>query len=203
MRRGVVPVIPSFPDDKPQGVEVFDNRNYEGLKFLHTEIETARAQEESKVKESRVKESIEKESAERERKEEKSASDIFPPSPPVLSPSDVVSCWNDKCQSLPQVLKLTEARRAKVKKRIAEFGKTREQQQSIVDTLFRKINGSAFLLGNNNNNWTATFDWVFDNDKNWVKVMEGNYDDKKDKNNKIPVVGITTLCEKQDKKYQQ
>ena len=27
--------------------------------------------------------------------------------------------------------------------------------------------------------WVANFDWVFENEKNWVKVSEGNYDNKR------------------------
>ena len=37
---------------------------------------------------------------------------------------------------------------------------------------------SKFLKGDNKRGWKASFDWLFENDKNWVKVYEGNYDNK-------------------------
>ena len=47
----------------------------------------------------------------------------------------------------------------------------------IIEELFLKIQTSPFLIGNNQRGWRASFDWVFSNGKNWVKVLEGNYDD--------------------------
>ena len=38
---------------------------------------------------------------------------------------------------------------------------------------------SKFLKGESKRGWKASFDWVFENDKNWVKVWEGNYDNDK------------------------
>ena len=42
------------------------------------------------------------------------------------------------------------------------------------------MEASSFLKGNNNRKWKATFDWVFENSNNWVKVYEGQYDDRAD-----------------------
>ena len=36
---------------------------------------------------------------------------------------------------------------------------------------------SSFLKGQNNRNWTATFDWLIA-DANMAKVLDGNYKDK-------------------------
>ena len=44
--------------------------------------------------------------------------------------------------------------------------------------IFEKAQASSFLKGDNKRGWKALFDWFFENDKNWVKVFEGNYDDK-------------------------
>lgn len=41
------------------------------------------------------------------------------------------------------------------------------------------MQASDFLKGTNNNNWVATFDWLFSNSGNSIKVMEGNYDNKR------------------------
>lgn len=39
-----------------------------------------------------------------------------------------------------------------------------------------KIKGSSYLQGDNDTGWKCSFDWIFKNDSNWVKVVEGNYD---------------------------
>jgi len=33
-------------------------------------------------------------------------------------------------------------------------------------------------MGENDRQWVADFDWIIKNDTNWVKVMEGKYDNK-------------------------
>ena len=43
--------------------------------------------------------------------------------------------------------------------------------------LFEKAESSSFLKGQNNRNWSATFDWLI-MDGNMAKVLDGNYDDK-------------------------
>jgi len=89
---------------------------------------------------------------------------------------DIADKWNSICGAyLPKVQKLSEARRNKIKARLQEFG-TQEEWMPTVEALFERIAASDFLRCNNNHQWTATFDWVFDSPKNWVKVLEGNYD---------------------------
>ena len=91
---------------------------------------------------------------------------------------DIADKWNSICGAfLPKVQKLSEARKHKIKARLIEFGK-QEAWLPTVEALFEQIVASDFLRGNNSHQWTATFDWVFDNPKNWVKVLEGNYDNK-------------------------
>ena len=36
-----------------------------------------------------------------------------------------------------------------------------------------------FCNGMNDHNWVASFDWFFSNGQNWLKVYEGNYDNKR------------------------
>ena len=43
--------------------------------------------------------------------------------------------------------------------------------------LFEMVEASSFLKGQNNRNWTATFDWLIA-DANMAKVLDGNYKDK-------------------------
>ena len=89
---------------------------------------------------------------------------------------EIADKWNSVCgDKLPKVVKLSEARKQKIRMRLIEFGKE-EAWIPTIDTLFKKIVDSDFLRGDNNHQWVATFDWLFDSPKNWVKVLEGNYD---------------------------
>ena len=46
-----------------------------------------------------------------------------------------------------------------------------------------RIEASDFLTGRKDGKWSASFDWII-KPENWVKVMEGNYDNR-DKRQKI------------------
>ena len=46
--------------------------------------------------------------------------------------------------------------------------------------VFEKAEQSDFLKGNNNRNWSASFDWLIKED-NMAKVLEGKYDSKQNK----------------------
>ena len=90
---------------------------------------------------------------------------------------DIVNLWNSVCVSLPKVAKLTDKRRQKIRCRCDEWGKTPEVWLQTAEEIFRRIQASDFLKGGTG--WTATFDWIFDNSGNSIKVMEGNYDNKR------------------------
>lgn len=91
--------------------------------------------------------------------------------------SDIVALWNDICGgALPRVKTLSDNRRQKIKCRCEEWGKEREAWLQQAQELFGRVIASDFLRGGNKSGWTATFDWLFENSKNWVKVIEGNYD---------------------------
>ena len=93
----------------------------------------------------------------------------------VLPYQQIADMWNTVC-SLPKVIKITEARKHKIRCRFEEFGcKTQDEALKQYRALLDKILQSEFLNGDNKQGWTATFDWLFDNPKNWVKVSEGNY----------------------------
>lgn len=84
--------------------------------------------------------------------------------------------WNETCKELNSVHVLSKSRKAKISVRVTEMGGAEKAMETIGE-LFRKVSESKFLNGDNDRSWKASFDWVFENDKNWVKVMEGNYDD--------------------------
>lgn len=90
---------------------------------------------------------------------------------PALKPEHVQEKWNKTAARIgrPKILTLSPERRQLVKARIAQF--TIDQ----FVTVFGKVEASAFLRGEQR--WKgATFDWLMKK-ANFLKVLEGNYDD--------------------------
>ena len=162
IRRTELPTKPVFKKNKQQPEGFFSEKTPIDNGFSPRKHDK---EKESKVKESKVKESKVKE------KREYPLSDIF-------------RLWNETCGGkLPKVKALNDSRRQKIKCRLSESGaKTTDEMTAWAKELFERIAASAFLCGENNHQWTATFDWIFENDKNWVKVSEGNYDNKRGSN---------------------
>ncbi len=95
----------------------------------------------------------------------------------------LVDLYHSICKSFPSVRSLSEARKKAIKARLNTY--------SLDDfkTVFENAEASAFLKGSNDRNWQANFDWLIA-DKNFVKVLEGNYQDKpKRYGRKEPVPG--------------
>ncbi len=115
------------------------------------------------------------------------ASEQLPPSPPSKSEverikfGDVSSLWNEICESYPRVIKLSEKRKNKIRIRLKEMGGT-EKGFEMLREIFQKMEDSNFLKGEKG--FKADFDWVFYNDSNWVKVLEGKYNNKTNNNGK-------------------
>lgn len=86
-----------------------------------------------------------------------------------IKKEDIISLFNNICKSLPKIERLTESRKSKLKKRIIEL-KTIEEWEM----LFNIVEKSDFLTGKYDK-WRANFDWLIENDKNYLKVLEGNY----------------------------
>ena len=85
--------------------------------------------------------------------------------------------WNEVCVGYPKLHSLSESRKNKMRNRIAEMGGT-EKAMPLLREIFAKMQASNFLRGDNKRGWKASFDWLFENDKNWVKVYEGNYEER-------------------------
>ncbi len=83
----------------------------------------------------------------------------------------IVDMYNDTCVSFPKVNKLSEKRKKAIRARLKSY--TLEDFKK----LFQMAEGSSFLKGQNNKNWSATFDWLIQ-DSNMAKVLDGNYADK-------------------------
>ena len=81
----------------------------------------------------------------------------------------IVDMYNETCVSFPKCTKLSEARKRALSARLKKF--------TVEDfkLMFEKAEQSDFLKGANSRNWIANFDW-FISDKNFVKVIDGNYD---------------------------
>jgi SOS-response transcriptional repressor LexA len=81
-------------------------------------------------------------------------------------PEPYMDLWNMYAakRALPQVETVNETRKRKVARRV------QEKAFNFVKIL-EVMSKSSFLL----ETWPATFDWLVDNDSNYVKVLEGNY----------------------------
>lgn len=87
----------------------------------------------------------------------------------------IVEIYNTYCVNLPQVKKLTDKRNKAIDNFLKEF--STEQFEEIC----KIANVSNFLIGNNDRNWKADFDFIMRTDKA-TAILEGKYNQNK-KNN--------------------
>nr|MBA3814643.1 hypothetical protein [Alphaproteobacteria bacterium] len=73
------------------------------------------------------------------------------------------------------VIKLTEERKSQLESLFAFHFKN---DIRLWDRFCLRVKTSSFLMGGGSNGWTATLDWVLC-DSNLLKVLEGNYDDRR------------------------
>ena len=95
------------------------------------------------------------------------------PKKPLVSKEDmqtIVDEWNKI--GLARVQSLSKSRQDKIRLRVKEQGLER-----VLEAL-KHVERSSFLMGNNKQGWKCSFDWIFSNDSNIVKVLEGNYEDR-------------------------
>lgn len=91
--------------------------------------------------------------------------------------SKITEMWNTTCTGYQQVLKLGDKRKNKIRIRIDEMGGL-DKAIPMLQNLFDKMQASKFLRGESSRGWKADLDWLFANDNNWVKVLEGKYDNE-------------------------
>lgn len=87
-----------------------------------------------------------------------------------------LASWNSFVGNYPilsRIQELSEKRRTKLKKRFEK------ESFRDFDKILENIKTSPFLLGENQRQWKVTFDWLIENDTNYLKVVEGRYLDKK------------------------
>jgi len=94
-----------------------------------------------------------------------------------LSFDRIKALWNlaMKETEVPQISKLTNVRKNKLKSRIQELLTYDDWKK-----LFIKIAGTPWLHGKNDKQWIVSFDWIIENDNNYTKVLEGKYDNSKE-----------------------
>ena len=90
----------------------------------------------------------------------------------------IADMYNDTCVSFPHLKSLSDARKKAIKARLKFY------TLDDFKNLFEKAEASDFLKGRNDNNWSATFDWMI-KDTNMAKILDGNYDNKAKRDNKL------------------
>jgi len=93
----------------------------------------------------------------------------------AITPKEVVELYNSICVSLPKVVTISEKRRKQIK---ALLKKIRDRTE--IEIVFRKAEESDFLSGRSGKWNGCNFDWLI-NYNNFLKVLEGTYDNKETK----------------------
>lgn len=88
----------------------------------------------------------------------------------------IVAMYNNICNELPSVQRATKERLIAVENLINKGYKPTDFQKA-----FEKSQESEFLKHGKDGGWSANFDWIIQ-EKNLVKILEGNYDNKNTKN---------------------
>ena len=97
--------------------------------------------------------------------------------------NNFLNIYNEECTNLPKCLKITEKRKIAINKCLKE---------KIDEEVFRQIcikaNQSDFLIGENDRNWKADFDFVTRSDKA-MQILEGKYENRQKSNNIFYEIG--------------
>lgn len=156
------------------------------------------------IKENKYKENKYKEKEDIVDSDESTSASISKESSPVKvkekkpTPEQIIASWNKHTNKteLPSA-RLTPGRKQKIYTRIKSCTDLRTINEW--SRLFRKAAASDFLCGDNDRNWQANFDWIVNNNSNYVKILEGNYDNKaKKKKPKTRLGGAEVIPGKYD-----
>ena len=86
---------------------------------------------------------------------------------------NIVDLFNSICVSFPSVLVVSNSQESKIQKSLERYGVENIKQ------CFEIAESTPKLKGRNNIDWTASFDWLID-ENNIAKVLNGNFSEKKD-----------------------
>ena len=93
------------------------------------------------------------------------------PNQPKIDFKKLVSFFNSNRGLLPEVKKLSDARKTRILNLEKQYGK------ECIQIVIEKTRDSKFLQGENKENWMASFDWIF-KPANFLKILEDNYINK-------------------------
>lgn len=116
-------------------------------------------------------------------KEGKSKNEFLTPEPAKEKKAVAIDCaavkeyWNklhdDTNSSMRRLTLMSESRKVMLRARLRQCKGDVSMIYKAIDTAM----ASDFMNGNNGRGWTASFDWIFGNENNFAKTLEG-YDDK-------------------------
>ena len=86
--------------------------------------------------------------------------------------NNFLNIYNEECTNLPKCLKITEKRKVAINKCLKE-----KIDEEVFKQICIKANQSDFLIGENDRNWKADFDFVTRTDKA-MQILEGKYESK-------------------------
>ena len=87
--------------------------------------------------------------------------------------NNFLNIYNEECTNLPKCLKITEKRKVAINKCLKE-----KIDEEVFKEICIKANQSNFLIGENDRNWKADFDFITRSDKA-MQILEGKYQNKK------------------------
>ena len=85
---------------------------------------------------------------------------------------EITENYKIHCPNMPQIKSINKQRIGTINARIREHG------MEMINQVLEIAGRSDFLNGKNNHNWKANFDWIM-KPLNFVKIMEGNYNNNK------------------------
>ena len=94
-----------------------------------------------------------------------------------------LNIYNQECTNLPKCLKITEKRKVAINKCLKE-----KIDEEVFKEICIKANQSNFLIGENDRNWKADFDFVTRSDKA-MQILEGKYENRQKSNNIFYEIG--------------
>lgn len=115
----------------------------------------------------------------------------------------VKNIFNKKLPMLPQIQKLSAQRISSINARIKEYKP--DDPEIFFESIFEKVSRSDFLIGNNERNWKADFDWIL-NPNNFLKIIENKYQTNGNRNNdhrKTDAETKQSLSQKADRMFKQ
>jgi len=98
---------------------------------------------------------------------------------------EIIKLYNNICakeKKLPSLLAISDKRRAKLRLRWHEWATMQDVGATPLDVftaICEKMVATPFCTGENNRGWRASFDFIIENDSNYVKILEGRYDTQK------------------------